>query len=96
MANSYAKNKYVTITATFAVSGVATDPTTVTLKVQNPAGITTSYTYALAEVTKLATGIYSKTIQLSSSGYWAYQWVGTGTVADSTIDYYMYAIESTF
>ena len=94
--NSYAKGKYVKITGTFTVNGVATDPTTITLKVQNPSGTETLYTYALAEITKFATGVYYKVLQLSLTGNWYYKWVATGTVADESVDYQIYIQESVF
>ena len=63
MANYYEKGETVRITGTFTVSDVATDPTTVTLKVQNPAGTETTYTYAAGEITKSATGVASPRAQ---------------------------------
>ena len=72
----------VTLGATFADSaGTATDPTAVTLQVKDGAGTTTLYTYSLAEITKVSTGVYSKALSLTSSGWWYYEWQGTGTVA---------------
>ena len=72
----------VTLGATFTNSaGTATDPTAVTLEVKDPSGTTTTYTYSLAEITKVSTGVYSKAISLTASGWWYYEWQGTGTVA---------------
>jgi hypothetical protein len=56
-----------------------TDPTTVTLEVKDPAGTTTTYTYALAAVTKASTGVYYKDLAMSIVGQWHYRWTGTGT-----------------
>ncbi len=83
MANSYHKGQTVTIytSVAFRTSGVATDPTTVTLKVEDPSGTESTYTYALGQVTKTATGAYSKEISLTTSGIWHYAWYGTGAVA---------------
>lgn len=81
--NTYDKGDVVRLTGTFTVDGVATDPTTVTLKVQEPDGTETTYTYALATVTKVSTGVYRKDITIDESGYWYYRWEGTGTVATS-------------
>lgn len=67
------------ISVTFTVSGVATDPTTVELSVQNPAGTVTTYTYASTSVTKSATGAYYKNVTLDSEGTWYWRWKGTGT-----------------
>lgn len=69
------------LTATFTVSGTNTDPTTVTLYVNDPSGNVSSYTYAGGTITKTATGIYTKTITLDEAGTWPYLWVTTGTAA---------------
>lgn len=94
--NSYAKGKYVTMTGTFMVSGVLTDPTTITLWVEDPDGTETSYTYALSQLTKASTGVYYKSLQVTKSGYWKYKFVATGTVADTTDDTYFYVLETVF
>lgn len=79
MAGSYDIGDLVRVTGTFTVGGTATDPTTITLKVMNPAGTTTTYTYALSQVTKSATGIYYKDVSPDTRGVWMYEWTGTGT-----------------
>lgn len=65
-------------------SNVAADPTTVTLKVKNPAGTVTTYTYAGGTVTKDGTGAYHKDFTIPSSGDsvggWEYRYEGTGAV----------------
>ena len=80
----YLEGSTVRVQATFVVGGVNTDPTTVTLKVKSPAGVTTTYTYAGATVTKSATGIYYKDLGptiLDVPGKWYYRWIGTGAAA---------------
>lgn len=72
----------ITLTNTFKVSGSATDPTTVTLTVYAPDGSSTAYTYAAAQITKSATGVYTKNITADAAGIWRYKWEGTGTAAD--------------
>lgn len=62
-------------------AGALTDPTTVTLKTRSPAGTTSTYTYGAAEITKDATGLFHKSIQLNVTGRWYYRWEATGTVA---------------
>lgn len=79
--NEYYIGQTVRITATFKVSGVETDPTTVTLIVKSPSGVTTTYTYSLAELERVSAGVYYKDISISAAGRWHYGWVGTGTVA---------------
>lgn len=71
-----------TLTNTFSVSGVATDPTTISLAITTPTGTTTTYTYAAAEITRSGTGVYTKDIQCTEAGTWAYVWTGTGAASD--------------
>lgn len=78
---SYIKGDTIRVTATFTVADVATDPATVTLRVKDPAGTTTVYTYALTEITKVSTGVYRKDVQMSTAGTWYVRWEGTGTAA---------------
>lgn len=66
--------------ATFTVSKVKTDPTTVTLEVRDPGGNTDTYTYAAAQITKDATGVYSKMVEVDQAGMWTYEWHGDGAV----------------
>jgi hypothetical protein len=63
--------------------GDLTDPTTITLKVREPSGTETSYTFAGATVTKEATGIFYRDVTINASGRWVARWIGTGTVADA-------------
>jgi hypothetical protein len=71
-----------TLTNTFEVDDVPTDPSTVTLTVTPPSGTATSYTYAASEITKVGTGQYRKDIACTEDGVWLYLWIGTGTAAD--------------
>lgn len=79
----------VVLTNTFQVAGVNTDPTTISLAVTTPAGVTTTYTYAAAEITRTAAGVYTKTITASAAGTWVYTWTGTGAVADIAPGYFV-------
>jgi hypothetical protein len=81
MANTYDIGDVVRLTGTFSVSGTNTDPTTVTLRVMDPTGNKDVYTYALAQVTKSATGIFYKDVTLDESGHWWYRYEGTGAAA---------------
>ena len=78
--NTYEIGDKVRIKATFTVSGVKTDPTTITLRVKSPSNVISIYTYALFEITKSATGMYHKDISITESGEWFYRWEGTGAV----------------
>lgn len=75
-------NELATLTNTFSVNGTPTDPTTITLTVTDPTGASTSYTYALATISRTGTGVYTKDIPCSVAGEWQYQWIGTGTASD--------------
>lgn len=76
-------NEFATLTNTFAVSGVATDATTVTLVVTDPTGAAASYTQANGDFTHTpSTGLYSKDIACTTAGTWQYVWIGTGTASD--------------
>jgi hypothetical protein len=76
----YDKGDLVRLSAAFTVAGVATDPTTVTLKVQDPSGNEATYTYALGQVTKDSAGAYHYDLAIDETGLWTYRWAGTGAV----------------
>lgn len=78
--SSYLIGKIIRLGATFEVDSVATDPTTVSLIVQDPDGVDTTYTYP-ASVSKSATGVYYYDLTLSAAGLYCYRWVGTGAAA---------------
>jgi len=78
--NVYDINDKVKLEITFTQNSVAADPTAVTLKVQDPSGNETSYTYALGQITKAATGNYYKEISVDEAGEWYYRFEGTGGV----------------
>ena len=62
----------------FTVGGTNTDPTTISLTVQDPTGTNTSYT--TGDVTKASTGSYYKDVTVNIEGTWAWRWAGTGSV----------------
>ncbi len=78
-------SELATLTNTFKVNGVATDPTTVSLIITDPTGVITTYTYGAAQITRTGTGVYTKDVSCSLAGDWNYQWTGTGAASDSTI-----------
>ena len=74
-----------TLQNTFQVSGVATDPTTVSCVITDPTGTATTHTYlgaAPADITKVSTGVYQLNIPCTITGLWGYVWIGTGTASD--------------
>jgi hypothetical protein len=77
----------VRLQATFtSLDGVNTDPTTVSLKVTDPGGTTTTYTYAGGDITKAATGVFRYTLSITTAGDYTYKWFGTGTVQAASKD----------
>ena len=79
--NSYQPGNNVTLSVQFnTLAGVAVDPTAIALRVVDPNGIETDYTYAASQVTKIGVGSYSCMIPVLTSGYWNYRWEGTGAV----------------
>jgi len=77
MGGPYAPGQSVVISGTFTVSGIATDPTTVTLTIIDPRG--TASTFTGGQVTHDGTGLYHYNLTVQTVGYWQYKWQGTGT-----------------
>lgn len=62
------------------VAGTVADPTGVTLKIHDPTGTETSYTYAAAQIVRDSQGIYHFDLTLSIPGLWLARWVGDGAI----------------
>ncbi len=75
----YEPGTQVRLSNIFSVAGTDTDPTTVQLKVKDPAGAVTTYDYP-ATVTKDSTGHFHRDITPTVIGRWFYKWIGTGAV----------------
>lgn len=73
-------SELATVSNTFAVNGVGTNPTTVTLTITSPSNVVTTPT-----PTGTGSGAYSADITCDEDGTWQYQWVGTGTAVDTAI-----------
>jgi len=78
-------SELATVSNTFSVSSVATDPTTVSLTITSPTNVVTTYTYAASQITRSSAGVYTKDITCDEDGKWQYKWVGTGTAVDTAI-----------
>lgn len=79
MTTTYVQGGLLRLTATFKnVKRYAADPDTVTLRVENPAGTVTSYTYAAEDLVKDGVGIYYYDLDLDTPGQWFYRFEGTG------------------
>jgi|SRR5690606_3409354 len=74
-----------TISKTFSVGGVATDPTTIQVIHRTPDLTETVYTYPDdTEITRSSAGVYVFTLVLSEARTHVFRWVGTGAVDDSS------------
>jgi hypothetical protein len=71
-------NEYATLQNVFKVSGVPTDPTTVTLTITDPTGAVTT-----PGATHVTTGTWTANVACTITGVWAYLWEGTGTASDA-------------
>lgn len=79
--NAYTLGTQVRLSATFTVSGTATDPTAVTFKIREPDATVTTYVYGTdAELVKSSTGVYYVDYTTAAEGIHAWRMVGTGTV----------------
>jgi hypothetical protein len=84
---TYDRGDLVRLTATFSVSSVATDPTTVVLYVRSPTGALTTLTYGVdAAITKASTGVYRYDYSASAVGNVTFRWASTGTAQAASQD----------
>ena len=71
----------LTETFTDLIAGVVTDPTTITLKLHDPNGVETSFTYAGGDITRDSVGVYHYDFAPTVAGKtWRYRWLATGAV----------------
>ena len=75
MANSYAIGTQVQVSVTFTVAGVASDPTVVTAKVKDPAGVVSTLS-----TIRDAQGVYHALFVTALPGVHYYRFTGTGAV----------------
>lgn len=88
MINHYHKYNKVRVKGLFYLDGVLTDPTTISVKVLDPTGTETTYTYP-GGLSKSGTGSYYKEISSNEDGEYHYLWLGTGTVEAADENYYI-------
>jgi uncharacterized protein YfaS (alpha-2-macroglobulin family) len=80
--NLYKVGQKVRCSVVFTVDDVDTDPTTVTFKVKDPSGTTTTQVYLTDdEVVKTAVGVYYADVDTDEKGEWNFRWEGTGACA---------------
>lgn len=76
-------DEQATLTNTFMVNNVPTNPTAVTLTVTDPNGAVTTYTWpAPNTITNTGTGAFARLVPSPTPGVWQYTWDGTGAVSD--------------
>jgi hypothetical protein len=77
-----------TLQNTFMVSGVPTDPTTISCVITDPLQNAVVHTYngaQPADIFRLSTGAYQLQVPCLTTGIWSYQWTSTGTAADLAV-----------
>ena len=80
--NSYDIGDTIRLSAEFVAASpaVSTDPTTVTLKVEDPTGTESTFTYAGGHLTKSSTGNYHYDYVPTKAGRHTYRFIGTGAL----------------
>lgn len=73
-------SELATVSNTFSVDGVGTNPTTVTLTITSPSNVVSTPT-----PTSSGSGAYSADIVCDEDGSWQYEWVGTGAAVDTAV-----------
>ena len=84
--------KVYTSTPFATAAGVDIDPTTVTITIKTPAGVSTAYVYITdPEVVRVTTGDYYMLLNASQEGEWPYRIAGLDALGN-----YMGADEGSF
>ena len=76
--NTYDQGDVVRLDAIFKVGTTLTDPTTVTLKVKDPAGNTTSHVGVAGGLSNPSVGLWRRDEPVTVQGEYWYRWEGTG------------------
>jgi uncharacterized protein YfaS (alpha-2-macroglobulin family) len=76
---------HITMTFTTVATKALVDPATVALRVTDPTGALTVYTYAGAQIVKDSTGVYHYDLPLPTAGLWRVAAVGTGAAATTNM-----------
>jgi len=84
--NLYDPGSKIRLSVRFTVASVLTDPTGVSVKVKDPAGVVTTYTFGGGQVIKDSAGNYHRDITPATPGRWYYRYIGTGAVEATTED----------
>lgn len=82
MIDEFILGQPVTLSASFDVNGTPTDPTALTLTVEDAAGDETVYTFGVGvTIVKDSDGEFHATLVPAIQGRWVYRFVGTGTAS---------------
>lgn len=75
MTTRYTVGAQIVLQGTFSLSTGVVDPTDARVDVVSPSEVTTTYTYALSQVQRVSTGIYTYTVNTTGQpGRWQYRW----------------------
>jgi hypothetical protein len=85
---NFFQGNLVRVQVTFTdITGVVTDPTVVTAKIENPSKVITTYVYlATADIVRVSTGVYYIEVDLNQGGIWFYRFEGTGALKAASQD----------
>ena len=81
--NTYQPGNVVVMTVQFTNSAtppVPADPTSIALRVIDPSGVETDYTYLAGDLTKNSVGNYSYPLEVLLFGRWKYRFEGKGAI----------------
>lgn len=83
MSSTWTAGSLVSSTATFTLTstGLATDPSTITLKYLPGSGSAVTIVYPAAGITRVSAGVYQASLDTTGKpGTWTVEWIGTGAV----------------
>jgi len=89
MANIYDLGDLVQLKGNFTSGSVYVDPSIIELRIRNPLGAYSSYTYASGAVKKSTTGRYYMDLFVNDEGQWWYRFYGSGTVIAADENYFV-------
>ncbi len=76
--STYDRGDLVRLTATFTVSGLPTDPATVSLYLRAPDGTLSTLTYGVdVAIVRASVGVYRYDFSAVAAGQVSYRWAGT-------------------
>lgn len=74
--------EFAILANTFAVLGVPTDPTAVSLIITDPTGTQTTQVWPAGNIVRDSAGVFHYNQAATLDGLWSYVWIGTGAVSD--------------